>query len=113
MPSLYSKYLLEKEGKQTIETEKGFVTYKIVHAEGKNLVHVCVLYIDPAYRNAFAARELINILKDKYSADCKAFTATVFTKQFNTTSTLKVLLYFGFEVVGLQGDEILLYKDWN
>jgi ribosomal protein S18 acetylase RimI-like enzyme len=112
MPSLYSKYLLEKEGKQTIETDKGFITYKLVHASGKDIVHVCVLYIDPEHRNASAAREMMNLLKDMYSDKCKAFTAAVYTKQFNTTNTLKILLYFGFEVVGLKGDEILLYKEF-
>lgn len=114
MESLYSKYLLEKEGKLTIELPgKGFITYKIVKAEDKDLCHVCVLYVDKGHRNAKVARELMSFLKEKYKTKCKAFTATCFTKQFNTTQTLKILLHYGFEVVGVQGDEILLYKDFE
>lgn len=110
MSSLYSKYLMEKEGKRTIEVEnKGFVTYKIVN----EMCHVCVLYVDPMERNTRVARQLMNGLKEKYADKCRAFTATVYTKQFNTTATLKTLLFFGFEVVGVQGEEILLYKDFN
>ena len=110
MSSLYSKYLLEKEGKRTIEAEgEGFVTYKIVN----KMCHVCVLYVDPMKRNTKVARKLMSGLKKMYEDQCTAFTATVFTKQFNTTATLKTLLFYGFEVVGVQGDEILLYKDFK
>lgn len=114
MPDLYSKYLLEKEGKETIEIPgKGFVTYKIVHGSEGDLCHVCVLYVDPAHRNTVIARELMNGLKLKFAKKCKAFTAAVFTRQFNTTTTLKTLLFYGFEVVGIRDEEILLYKDFN
>jgi GNAT superfamily N-acetyltransferase len=113
MSDLYSKYLLEKEGKETIEIPgKGFITYKIVHASEGNMCHVCILYVDPKERNTRIARELMHALKDKYSSTCKAFTAAVYTRQFNTTATLKTLLFYGFEVVGIQNEEILLYKEF-
>lgn len=110
---LYADYLLEKEGKATLRYgKKAFVTYKIVPAEDKPICHVCILFVDPKYRNGKVARKIMEKLKEQYKDKCKAFTAAVFTKQNNSTSTLLILLRYGFEVVGVENDDILLYKEF-
>lgn len=109
MSDLYSKYLLEKEGKETIEIpNEGFVTYKI----DKDICHVCVLYVDPMHRNTKIARKLMHALEDKFKSKCKAITAAIATRQWNSTNTAKILLFYGFEIVGTTPyEEILLYKE--
>lgn len=108
MTNMYTYYLLEKEGKETLEfPEKGFVTYRMTG----DICHICVLYVKPLERHGQVARELMKALIDKMGKRAKAITACCYTKQENTTNTLKILLYYGFDVVGVQDHDILLYKD--
>jgi len=108
MSSLYSLYLSEKEGKETLEyPDHGFVTYKVV---GKTC-HICVIYVKPEVRDGKVARDLMKAVIQKVSDRCTALTAACFTKQANTTGTLKILLQYGFEVVGTDNHDILLYKE--
>jgi len=101
-------YLSEKEGKETLEIpNEGFVTYKVVG----DVCHICVIYVKPDKRNARIARDLMKAVLQKCQHRCKAITAACFTKQNNTTNTLKILLAYGFEVVGVEDQDILLYKD--
>lgn len=105
---MYYDYLGEKEGKYTIQLDdSGFVTYKVVN----DVCHVCVLYVRPEYRYGKIARELMNHLLDNVKDSCKALTAVCFTKQTDTTRTMRILLAYGFEIVGVQDHDILLYKD--
>ena len=110
MSALYTKYLQEKEGKQTLEIkDKGFVTYKIVG----DTCHVCILFVDEGHRRGEVARDLMNTLKYLTRGTCKAFTAAVSTKQYDTAATLKIILQYGFEVVGANDGDILLYKEYK
>ncbi|HEY5688532.1 MAG TPA: GNAT family N-acetyltransferase [Yeosuana sp.] len=109
MSKLYTKYLQEKEGKQTLEIDgKGFVTYKVVG----NVCHICILFVAEKYRRGDIARELMNSVKQIVQYSCNAFTAAIFTKQNGTTETLRIILQYGFEVVGVKDDDILLYKEF-
>lgn len=108
MSSLYSMYVLEKEGKETLEIpNKGFITYKRVG----DLCHIYILYIHPNYRDAKLARDLVRAIADKFGNDIKGISAVCYTKQENTTNTMKILLHYGFEIVGTDKDDILLYKE--
>lgn len=109
MSDLYSLYLLEKENKETLEIpDVGFITYKVVGS----VAHICVLYVKPLHRNATNARNLVKAMLAKLEKqNLKGITAACFTKQNDTTNTLKILLHYGFEVIGTQNDDILLYKD--
>ena len=109
MSDLYTKYLQEKEGKQTLEIkDKGFVTYKIVG----DVCHVCILFVDRNNRRGDVARDLMNTLKFMVNKTCKAFTAVVNTRQYDTSATLKIILQYGFEVVDAKDGDIFLYKDF-
>lgn len=108
MSKLYSKYLLEKEGKETLEIpEKGFVTYKLLG----DICHICILFVNGNYRRGDIARQLMDEVVRKKAQNCKAFTAAINTKQFDTSRTTVILLRYGFEVVGAENGDILLYKD--
>lgn len=110
MSELYTKYLQEKEGKQTLEIkDKGFVTYKIVG----DTCHVCILFVEEKCRRGDVARELMSTLQNLTRGTCRAFTAVVSTKQYDTANTLKIVLQYGFEVVGAQDGDVLLYKEYR
>ena len=108
MSNLYSLYLAEKEGKETLEIpDVGFITYKILG----EVCHICIIYVKPLHRNAQNARNLVRAVIEKAGPNCKSLTAVCNTSQTNTTNTLKILLHYGFEVVGVERNDILLYKD--
>ena len=108
MSTLYTAYLQEKEGKETLELpDQGFVTYRILG----DICHVCILYVAPKSRGGEVARILMNSLLKKMNGNCKAFTAVVDTRQLDTSKTLQVILRYGFEVVGTNATDILLYKE--
>lgn len=108
MSSLYSLYLQEKEGKDTLEIpETGFITYKIIN----RVCHICIIYVTPLKRNAKNARDLVKAVIEKHGKGCESLTAVCNTSQMNTSNTMKILLHFGFEIIGTEGNDILLYKD--
>ena len=108
MSNLYSLYLAEKEDKETLEIpEVGFITYKVLN----KVCHICIIYVAPEHRNVTNARTLVKAIHEKVQGRCEAFTAVCNTAQNNTTNTMKILLHFGFEVVGVERNDILLYKD--
>lgn len=101
-------YLQEKEDKETLEfPEKGFVTYKVT---GKTC-HVCIIYVHPLERKNMVVRELMNALINKVKRDCTGLSAACYTMQNDTTKTMKILLHYGFEIVGVDREDILLYKE--
>ena len=108
MSNLYTAYLQEKEGKETLEIpNQGFVTYRILG----DTCHICILYVAPKSRSGEVARSLMSAVLHKLNGKCKAFTAVVDTRQFDTSRTLQIVLRYGFEVVGVNSTDILLYKD--
>lgn len=106
---LYRDYLLSHEGKHTIEIPNlGFIVYMIVDG----VVHVDILYVDPKFRRQGSGTLLMNkILETHKSENLKAVTCVVDTKLNSPTESLKAILSYGFEVVGVNDHEILLYKE--
>lgn len=108
MANLYSLYLAEKEDKLTLEIpEVGFITYKTIN----DVCHICIIYVHPLHRNAKNARDLVKAVIEKCGPRINSLTAVCNTAQNNTTNTMKILLHFGFEIVGVERNDILLYKD--
>lgn len=103
--SLFAEYLLEKEGKKTIETEYGFITYFM----DNDHMHVDILFVANNVRKAGFGEKLF--LDACQSESPKSVSAAVDTSHRNPTNPLHSFLNYGFKVVGTRGSEILLYKE--
>lgn len=103
--SYFADYFAEKDGKKTIETEDGFLVYKTV----EGIVHVFIFYLKPEARKGNSwlqfYRKLIELENPSY------MTCAIDTEQAFPTTPLKLFLFIGFEVIGVEGKSILLGKE--
>lgn len=104
MPSLYAQYVLEREGFQTVETSKGFATYKI---EGQEC-YIRDIYVTPDARKdniaSLMADKITLIAKDK---GCRYLAGTVAPNAKGATDSISVLIAYGFKL--LKSDTNLIY----
>ena len=94
---MYSKYLKELNGRDTLEHEQGFATYQFEHdPEGIKYCYICDIYVLPEARKTSCASELADeievIAKEN---DCKYLVGTVVPSFINSTISLKVLFGYG------------------
>lgn len=103
--SHFADYYLEKDGKRSIETEDGFLVYKTI----EGITHVYIFYLKPEARKGSAwlkfYNKLVEIEKPAY------MTCAIDTEQNNCTAPLKLFLFIGFEIIGIEGKSILLGKE--
>jgi len=109
--SLFAGYMREKEKMDVIEIDdKGFLSYRL----DKKVAHVDIIYVDPKFRREGIGTQLADMLYEKHNKEIEALTAVVDVSHNNPTSSMKAILSYGFEIVGIShknNNEILLYKD--
>jgi ribosomal protein S18 acetylase RimI-like enzyme len=92
--SLYSDYLKETNLKQILELESGFATYHLLGEE----CYIEDIYVLPDLRKSNKATELaLNIEHVARQQGCKYLTGSVNTNIKDPTSSMKVLLAYGFK----------------
>lgn len=105
MSSLYSKYIKEREQKEIIEKDWGFVSYKINGPE----IYLADIYVRPDQRSLGRSRELVNeVIEVGKNANCEILTANIHCADPNVNKTLIVSLHLGFEVKGANNGVILI-----
>lgn len=106
--SLYSDYLKETGNKGILETELGFATYHLLGSE----CYIEDIYIIPSHRKNKVASELaFEIEQIAKTAGCKYLTGSVNTAIKNPTSSMKVLLAYGFKFLRSEPKIIWFVKD--
>lgn len=107
--SLWGDYIKEKYNKNTIETDVGFVTYKIV-SEGKEF-YVDDIYIKPEFRGTGSVLSFIcDLIKIVEENGCDRVTCCVFATSNNCEEPLIWLLKMGFKIATiLENSRIFLY----
>ncbi|MEZ0208561.1 MAG: GNAT family N-acetyltransferase [Candidatus Paceibacterota bacterium] len=97
MPSLYARYILEREGKSIIEDERGFATYSFL--PDLRAVYIEDIFVDKAFRNQNVASEYADqIATEAKSKNYKQLIGSVDPRAIGATSSLKVLLAYGFQL---------------
>lgn len=92
--SLYSDYVNETGLKRIIEHESGFATY---HLKGQEC-YIEDIYIIPAMRKSDCARTLAKEIEEVARASgCKYLTGSVNTSIKDPTTSMRVLLAYGFK----------------
>lgn len=92
--NLYSDYLRETGLKGMVEHSWGFATY---HINGQEC-YIEDIYVTPEERKNSRARELADqIAAEAKAAGCKYLTGSVNTSIKDPTTSMKVLLAYGFK----------------
>lgn len=101
------KYLEERENISYIEEEHGFATYKIIGQD----VYLQDIWVEKDFRQTKLASEMADkIVKIAKQKQCKRLIGSVVPSANNSTTSLKVLLGYGFKLFKSQDNFILFEK---
>lgn len=108
MPSLYARYIHEREEMGCVEAEHGFATYRVNLAQ----CYIRDIYVEPAYRKTGLASELADkITEIAKSRGCSYLTGSVAPEATGSTESLKVLLAYGFKLYKIDTNLIWFIKE--
>jgi len=106
--SLYSDYLRETNLKNIVEHEWGFATYSIIRDE----CYIEDIYIVPTQRKSKSASGLAQEIEAKAkAAGCKYLTGSVNTKIKDPTTSIRVLLGYGFKFLKAEPHALWFAKE--
>lgn len=106
--SLYAKYVIEREGKEIIESEVGFATYYFLDDN----CYIQNIFVEKDYRKIGEASRLAQeIEKIAKSKGCKKLYGTVCPSANGSTESIKVLLAYGFKLDSSINNLIAFVKD--
>lgn len=106
--SLYAEYIREREGKEIVEDEKGFVTYTFV-PEG---CYVVDIYVKPEFRKQGHAAALTDVVACVAKGKgCSKLIGSVCPQAKGSTDSLKALLAYGFQLDSCAPNLIYLKKE--
>lgn len=107
MKSLYAQYILEREDFEIIESEKGFATFQIKDG----LCYIRDIFVKRELRDKRVAADMADqitlIAKER---GCVELIGSVCPEARGATSSLKVLLAYGFKLKSSQNNLILFTK---
>jgi ribosomal protein S18 acetylase RimI-like enzyme len=108
--SFYSDYLRERTSDDIIETDKGFVTYRI--QENEKSVYIIDIYVHPDFRRekvaSVMADEVVTIAKQR---GCTKLFGSVVPTCKGANASLKVLLGYGMILDSSAVNFILFRKE--
>lgn len=109
--SLHSQYILEREGRESIERLHSFATYSIGIKEERPTFFIHDVFITKAYRESEELQYLFNNLwNEAISNNCNVLMCAVSTKDANLSKNIRVFTKFKFEYrPDLSQDSELLY----
>lgn len=112
MSSNYALYVKEREGKETIETDKGFVTY--IDLEDTQTLYISDMYVRPEYRGQGYARSFYNEIAT--IAKSKNYTNILANVDDSTEGwefSKKIMKNDGFQQIGKEDNLIFFIKEIN
>lgn len=105
--SLFGDYIKERLNKSIVENENGFATYYYV----SDVCYIEDIYIVPHMRKSKEASKLADMIaKEAKNHGFKWLYGSVSMKALNPTTSVKVLLAYGFELARVEDDAIYFKK---
>lgn len=105
---MFKEYLKERENKEVIENEYGFLVYKIFDKE----CFLADFYIKPAFRKTFVVGDFVSqlevIAKDN---GCECITAQIQIADKGHKVTLSAAFKLGFNIVSSNNNAIIIMKE--
>lgn len=106
--SLYADYIKEREGKEIVENSKGFATYSL-QGDG---YYIEDIFVKPEHRKEGVAAQLADIIAEiAISKGVKKLYGSVCPFTAGSTTSIKVLIAYGFKLHSAQTNMIYLVKD--
>lgn len=105
--SLFSDYIKELDCKDVIETEVGFVIYRIVGHE----CHVEDIYLLPSHRKKGEATKLCDMVVERVKDECSTLFGFVNPASKTATESMMSQIAYGFKIHSLNQGRIVLYKE--
>lgn len=106
--TLYGKYVKERENKNILEREHGFATYSFA----KDHVYIEDIYVTPEHRKSSLASEMADeIAKIAKSQGINVMLGSVCPQTNNATTSIRVLLAYGFSLLHSSEDMIYFKKE--
>ncbi len=91
----YAKYIRDREGLEILESDDGFIIYKINPGE----CFIANMYLDPSSRGSGRCREMIERIGEiALSNECKALTGHIHLFDKNAEITVMAALNCGFNL---------------
>lgn len=108
MSSHYANYIKEREGFGIVEDSRGFATYKISGEE----CYIKDIFVKKEFRQKNVASEFADqIAEIAKEAGCKFLTGTVCPQAEGATTSLTVLLRYGFKLLSSKENLIIFIKE--
>lgn len=105
--SLFREYIRELAGKDVLETEYGFCSYKITHDE----CYLEDVYVIPSKRKSgygsSLANKVIDLARDR---GCKWVTTSISSENCNPHPSLLAILGFGMKLKKIDKNMAYFYK---
>ncbi len=96
--SHYADYMAEREGISVLETESGFASYRI---DGEKC-WILDIYVAPEYRKSYAASSMADAVTSiAREQGCTLLVGSVAPDTNGATTSLRVLLGYGFDLYGI------------
>ena len=109
MSSHYAEYIKEKDGIDTIESRKGFITYKYLD-DGKT-VYIFDCFVKPEYRGNKLCLSFVEAVESK--AKQKGYTTNLTSVQLSIPKASRnILTYmgYGYEIINAKDGIVYLSK---
>jgi hypothetical protein len=108
MPSLYAKYIREREGKLIIENDKGFITYSLL----PNGAYVYDMFIEMEHRMSGEGTKLMNeVVEQAKTANCPHLYGGICPAANGATDAVKFAISYGMRLDSAQPNYIVFKKD--
>jgi GNAT superfamily N-acetyltransferase len=106
---LYAKYIKEREGRDILILEHGFITYKKIN---KDLYYLVDCFVEEGYRQKGVARQLLDEVCAIALADgATKVLGSVCTAAEGVTTSLISILAGGFKFSSQDGNMLYFVKD--
>lgn len=105
--SLYSDYIKELDCKDVIETDFGFIIYRVVGTE----CHVEDIYLSPSHRKKGEASKLCDAVVEAVKGRCSMLFGFINMDAKTSNESLRAQLSYGFKLHSLNQGRIVLYKE--
>lgn len=103
-----AEYFKEKDQKETVETDKGFMIYKILGEE----CYIEHVYVKPEYRKTGEAKFLLSVIEARAKkAGCKFLSGSVRPSANNPTVGSMAMIAVGFKIHSSLQDAIFFKKE--
>lgn len=106
--NMLARYLKERENVDSVQSDFGFATYIVTGKE----CYIRDIWVDPRFRQLNEASKLADeIVKVAKARGCTILSGTVAPHANEATTSLKVLLGYGMQLVSASENLIVFKKD--